>query len=123
MVELQIVVLAVAGSSPVDHPAFNFGQPPPPKRLRRPESGYGGWIRNCTLGTAAALLPFCALAQTLRCVPTTHAYRPLLEIMKRIGLIVLAGLGFFLVPGQLFAQSDDPNETFLKAYMTSQQGE
>ena len=44
--------------------------------------------------------------------------------MKKIGLILLAGFSFFLgAPAQLYAQSDDPSETFLKAYMTSQQGE
>jgi tetratricopeptide (TPR) repeat protein len=43
--------------------------------------------------------------------------------MKRIGLILLAGLCFSLAPARLAAQSDDPSEVFLKAYMTSQQGE
>src|ERR1043166_1741619 len=43
--------------------------------------------------------------------------------MKRIGSILLAGFFFLLAPGQLCAQSDDPSEIFLKAYMTSQQGE
>src|SRR5438132_2660156 len=43
--------------------------------------------------------------------------------MKRIGSILLAGFFFLLASGQLQAQSDDPNEIFLKAYMTSQQGE
>ena len=43
--------------------------------------------------------------------------------MKRIGSILLAGLFFLLASGQLRAQSDDPNEIFLKAYMTSQEGE
>ncbi|MGZ5004125.1 MAG: hypothetical protein ACXWG7_01200, partial [Chthoniobacterales bacterium] len=41
--------------------------------------------------------------------------------MKKIGLILLAGFSFIVVP--LWAQSDDPSEVFLKAYMTSQQGE
>ena len=42
--------------------------------------------------------------------------------MKKIGLILFAG---FLVSGRaaLLAQTDDPSEVFLKAYMTSQQGE
>jgi Flp pilus assembly protein TadD/uncharacterized coiled-coil DUF342 family protein len=40
--------------------------------------------------------------------------------MKKIGLILLAG---FFFAGQLHAQADDPSETFLKAYMTAQQGE
>lgn len=44
--------------------------------------------------------------------------------MKKIGLILLAGFSLFLAaPSELRAQSDDPSETFLKAYMTSQQGE
>ncbi len=44
--------------------------------------------------------------------------------MKKIGLILLAGFSFFLAaPLEVRAQSDDPSETFLKAYMTSQQGE
>ena len=47
----------------------------------------------------------------------------LLETMKKIGLILFAGFGFSFAPGQLAAQSDDPSEVFLKAYMTSQQGE
>ncbi len=43
--------------------------------------------------------------------------------MKRFGSILLAG--FFLVTflGWLSAQTDDPSEIFLKAYMTAQQGE
>ncbi|MGZ5021854.1 MAG: hypothetical protein ACXWFY_05095, partial [Chthoniobacterales bacterium] len=41
--------------------------------------------------------------------------------MKKIGLILLAGFSFIVAP--LWAQSDDPSEVFLKAYMTSQQGE
>ena len=43
--------------------------------------------------------------------------------MKRIGLILLCGFSIFLVPDRLQAQSDDPSEVFLKAYMTAQQGE
>jgi len=43
--------------------------------------------------------------------------------MKRIGSILLAGFFFLLASGRLLAQSDDPNEIFLKAYMTSQEGE
>ena len=43
--------------------------------------------------------------------------------MKKIGLILLAGFCFALAPARLAAQSDDPSEVFLKAYMTSQQGE
>ena len=43
--------------------------------------------------------------------------------MKKIGSILLAILVFCLAAPALTAQSDDPSETFLKAYMTSQQGE
>jgi Flp pilus assembly protein TadD/predicted nucleic acid-binding Zn-ribbon protein len=43
--------------------------------------------------------------------------------MKKIGLILLAGFCLSLAPARLAAQSDDPSEVFLKAYMTSQQGE
>src|SRR5450631_4272473 len=47
----------------------------------------------------------------------------LLDTMKKIGLILFAGFCLSLAPGHLQAQSDDPSEVFLKAYMTSQQGE
>jgi Flp pilus assembly protein TadD/predicted nucleic acid-binding Zn-ribbon protein len=47
----------------------------------------------------------------------------LLNTMKKIGLFLLTGFCLFLGPRQLAAQSDDPSEIFLKAYMTSQQGE
>lgn len=43
--------------------------------------------------------------------------------MKKIGIILLAGFSIFFTLGPLAAQSDDPSEVFLKAYMTSQQGE
>src|SRR2546423_1780022 len=43
--------------------------------------------------------------------------------MKKIGSILLVTLAFCLAAPALTAQSDDPSETFLKAYMTSQQGE
>jgi tetratricopeptide (TPR) repeat protein len=45
------------------------------------------------------------------------------ETMKKIGLILFAGFCFSLAPEKLAAQSDDPSEVFLKAYMTSQQGD
>src|SRR6202163_376585 len=41
--------------------------------------------------------------------------------MNKIGLILLACFSFSVV--SLRAQSDDPSEVFLKAYMTSQHGE
>ncbi len=43
--------------------------------------------------------------------------------MKKIGLILLAAFCLSFAPARLAAQSDDPSEAFLKAYMTSQQGE
>ena len=43
--------------------------------------------------------------------------------MKKIGLILLAGFSLLAAPMPLAAQSDDPSEVFLKAYMTSQQGD
>lgn len=43
--------------------------------------------------------------------------------MKKIGVILLTGFSIFLAPAMLRAQSEDPSEVFLKAYMTSQQGE
>jgi Flp pilus assembly protein TadD len=47
----------------------------------------------------------------------------LLQSMKKFGPILLAALSLFLAPARLSAQADDPSEVFLKAYMTSQQGE
>jgi Flp pilus assembly protein TadD/uncharacterized coiled-coil DUF342 family protein len=41
--------------------------------------------------------------------------------MTRLGSLLLAGLIIAVVPAK--AQSDDPSETFLKAYMTAQQGD
>jgi len=43
--------------------------------------------------------------------------------MKKLGLPLLAAFVLCLAAPALAAQSDDPSETFLKAYMTSQQGE
>ena len=54
--------------------------------------------------------------------PHMHIVR-LLDTMKKMGLILFAGFCFSVAPGHLAAQSDDPSEVFLKAYMTSQQGE
>src|SRR5947207_12118335 len=59
-----------------------------------------------------------------RCNSTTHMSNlGLLQVMKKFGLILLAGFCLALAPARLAAQSDDPSEVFLKAYMTSQQGE
>jgi len=46
----------------------------------------------------------------------------LVIFMKKIGVLLLVGLSIFLAPTSR-AQSEDPSEVFLKAYMTSQQGE
>jgi Flp pilus assembly protein TadD/uncharacterized coiled-coil DUF342 family protein len=46
-----------------------------------------------------------------------------LRSMKKLGSILLVAFVFGLAVPALPAQSDDPSETFLKAYMTSQQGE
>jgi Flp pilus assembly protein TadD/predicted nucleic acid-binding Zn-ribbon protein len=43
--------------------------------------------------------------------------------MKKFGSILLAGFFLFLATPLLRAQSEDPSEVFLKAYMTAQQGE
>src|SRR6202163_747207 len=48
---------------------------------------------------------------------------PVRSRMKKIGSILLAGFFLFIAPVQLRSQADDPSETFLKAYMTAQQGE
>jgi tetratricopeptide (TPR) repeat protein len=48
--------------------------------------------------------------------------RPLLR-MKKLGRVAFVGFLVFSPLFQLAAQSEDPSETFLKAYMTSQQGE
>src|SRR6476619_7347692 len=47
----------------------------------------------------------------------------LLQSMHKFGLILLGVSSLFVVPVRLAAQSNDPSEVFLKAYMTSQQGE
>jgi Flp pilus assembly protein TadD len=64
-------------------------------------------------------------AQHSRALPLNHTMTSLrlLQSMKKLGLILLAGFCFSLAPGRLAAQTDDPSEVFLKAYMTSQQGE
>src|ERR1700719_1182837 len=46
-----------------------------------------------------------------------------LRSMMKIGSMLLTLLAFCLSAPALTAQSDDPSETFLKAYMTAQQGE
>src|SRR5438477_5422128 len=46
-----------------------------------------------------------------------------LPSMKKLGLPLFVAFVLCLAAPALPAQSDDPSETFLKAYMTSQQGE
>src|SRR5438105_4046845 len=46
-----------------------------------------------------------------------------LTSMKKLGLPLFVAFVLCLAAPALPAQSDDPSETFLKAYMTSQQGE
>src|SRR5438270_5224377 len=46
-----------------------------------------------------------------------------LPSMKKLGLPLFVAFVLCLAASALPAQSDDPSETFLKAYMTSQQGE
>ena len=43
--------------------------------------------------------------------------------MKKIGLFLFAGFLLVVSPFPSWAQTEDPSEVFLKAYMTSQQGE
>src|SRR5260370_35538559 len=75
----------------------------------------------CHFGTLSAYPPnqvedWIATGRGRITIPPRHR-------MKRIGSILLAGLFYLLASGQLRAQSDDPNEIFLKVYMTSQEGE
>ncbi len=51
------------------------------------------------------------------------AILPVTAVMKKIGLISLAVFFLFIPLSQLTAQSEDPSDVFLKAYMTAQQGE
>jgi hypothetical protein len=51
------------------------------------------------------------------------AILPVAPVMKKIGLILLAGFFLCAALPQLRSQSEDPSEIFLKAYMTAQQGE
>jgi myosin heavy subunit len=66
------------------------------------------------------------------CKPVEHqiaitvSVRPIIapcHRIRRISSILLAGLFFLLWPVDLWAQGDDPSETFLKAYLSAQQGE
>src|ERR1700719_572249 len=52
----------------------------------------------------------------------TFAILPLAPVMKKFGSFLLAGF-FFCLVFSLKAQSEDPSEIFLKAYMTAQQGD
>jgi Flp pilus assembly protein TadD/septal ring factor EnvC (AmiA/AmiB activator) len=71
---------------------------------------------------AHSSLPATAVVRLLSIA--TGAGRVILAVcprMTRLGSLLLAGLLIAVVTAQ--AQSDDPSETFLKAYMTAQQGE
>jgi Flp pilus assembly protein TadD/predicted nucleic acid-binding Zn-ribbon protein len=48
---------------------------------------------------------------------------PITSVMKKIGSILLAVFFLSIPLAQLAAQSEDPSDIFLKAYMTAQQGE
>jgi tetratricopeptide (TPR) repeat protein len=58
-----------------------------------------------------------------RCNEAPVGYPPVRYPMKKIGVILLAGFSFLVAPCPLSGQTEDPSEVFLKAYMTSQQGE
>src|SRR5947199_10777429 len=60
-----------------------------------------------------------------RCVATRIAFVIIRtpRSMMKIRSILLAAVVFCLAAPVLTAESDDPSETFLKAYMTAQQGE
>src|SRR5215212_2493040 len=61
-----------------------------------------------------------------RCNSAFVVYDAPLLRMKKIGLVILAGFSLLFAPVQPWAQTaptEDPSEVFLKAYMTSQQGE
>ena len=62
------------------------------------------------------MVPLLSIASGVR--PVILGARP---GMIRLGSLLFAGLLFVVTSAQ--AQSDDPSETFLKAYMTAQQGE
>src|SRR3954447_25739496 len=77
---------------------------------------------------AKALLARRALSLTRRrserrCNSAFVVYDAPLLRMKKIGLVILTGFSLLVAPVRVWAQTDDPSEAFLKAYMTSQQGE
>src|SRR6266436_8080684 len=56
----------------------------------------------------------------------THTRFVIIRALRRVmktGWILLASLALWTASPALRAQADDPSETFLKAYMTSQQGD
>jgi tetratricopeptide (TPR) repeat protein len=58
-----------------------------------------------------------------RCISRTSSYHPARERMRRLRLFLLTGLSLLATALQTPAQTADPSEVFLRAYMTSQQGE
>ncbi len=78
---------------------------------------------NCKGKAAPLARPSLYQTRGTRCISRTVGYPPLRNRMKRFGLFFLTGLLFLGGALQLPAQTEDPSEVFLKAYMTSQQGE
>ena len=76
----------------------------------------GGSVLGTLFAPATAVMLLLSIA--------TGAKRVILALrprMTQLGSLLLAGLLIAVVTAQ--AQSDDPSETFLKAYMTAQQGD
>src|SRR6202023_1011445 len=77
-------------------------------------------MQRVETGTARALPIF--VQHPTVATRSSFAILPFAPVMKKFGLLLIAGF-FFCTSPWLNAQSDDPSETFLKAYMTAQQGE
>ena len=77
-------------------------------------------MQRVETGTARALPIF--VQHPTVASQSSFAILPFAPVMKKFGLLLIAGF-FFCTSPWLNAQSDDPSETFLKAYMTAQQGE
>ncbi|PYK84590.1 MAG: hypothetical protein DME41_02170 [Verrucomicrobia bacterium] len=75
--------------------------------------------------TGVAHSPLLLQPMPHRCVATRIAFVIIRtpRSMMKIRSILLAAVVFCLAAPVLTAESDDPSETFLKAYMTAQQGE
>src|SRR6202023_739535 len=77
-------------------------------------------MQRVETGTARALPIF--VQHPTVASQSSFAILPFAPVMKKFGLLLIAGF-FFCTSPWLNAPSDDPSETFLKAYMTAQQGE